>query len=234
MLNFPSPNFDSRDGHLVDMLVLHYTGMKTAQDALDRMCDPAEKVSAHYMVDVDGKIFQLVDEEMRAWHAGVSFWRGNTNINQRSIGVEIVNKGHEFGYTPFPAAQMEAVANLCLETINRHNIPACNVVAHSDIAPTRKQDPGELFDWKFLAEQGIGCHPALVAGSSDKTTDAYCNSRPRYKNGVTSAELAEYGYDTTNLSAAIIAFQRHFRPNKISAEWDKECSNLLASLLSVI
>ena len=163
------------------------------------------------MVDEDGKIFQLVDEEMRAWHAGISYWRGNTNINQRSIGIEIVNKGHEFGYTPFPKTQMEAVASLCLDIINRHNIPARNVVGHSDIAPTRKQDPGELFDWKFLAEKGVGIFPTAT------TALHYPPST-----------LHQYGYDTSNINKAIAAFQRHFRPNNISEIWDEECAELLA------
>jgi N-acetylmuramoyl-L-alanine amidase len=238
-INNPSPNFDSRNEQAIDMLVLHYTGMKTAEDALARMCDAQAQVSAHYMVDVDGKIFSLVDEKMRAWHAGVSYWRGNTNINQRSIGIEIVNAGHEFGYTPFPQAQMEAVANLCTQILARHDICAQNVVAHSDIAPTRKQDPGELFDWEFLAARGIGlfpsqnCHPALVAGSGDKTTDIdYSTRPPRTACGVT--ELNNYGYDISSLPHAITAFQRHFRPKNLSGEWDEECANLLASLLSMI
>lgn len=199
------------------MLVLHYTGMKTAQAALDRMCDAERKVSSHYMIDEAGEIFQLVGEENRAWHAGVSYWRGNTNINQRSIGIEIVNCGHEFGYTPFPKEQMSAVAKLSIDIINRHKIPAHNVVGHSDIAPSRKQDPGELFDWKWLSEQGIGLFPTL------QTTD--------YKLQTT---LNQYGYDITDLPKTIIAFQRHFRPSLISGEWDDKCANLLANLLEMI
>lgn len=216
MLQISSPNFDSRGEQAIDMLVLHYTGMKTAQAALDRMCcDTEAKVSAHYMVDEYGKIFQLVDEKMRAWHAGISYWRGNTNINQRSIGIEIANKGHEFGYTEFPKVQMEAVASLCLDIINRHNIQAQNVVGHSDIAPTRKQDPGELFDWKFLAKKGVGLFPNVASSTH----------YPPYT-------LHQYGYDTSNLPKAIAAFQRHFRPNNISKIWDEECAELLATLIA--
>ena len=159
MIELPSPNFDSREGQEIDMLVLHYTGMKTAQEALDRLCDPAAKVSAHYVVDEDGTVYRLVAEENRAWHAGVSSWRGASNVNQRSIGIEIVNPGHEFGYRAFPKAQMETVAALCKGILSRHAIAARNVVAHSDIAPVRKEDPGELFDWKGLAELGIGLWP---------------------------------------------------------------------------
>ncbi len=215
IIDKPSPNFDSREGQAVDMLVLHYTGMKSAGEAMDRLCDPAAKVSAHYMVDVDGTIFRLVDEENRAWHAGVSYWRGNTNINQRSIGVEIVNTGHEFGYTPFPAPQMAAVLGLCQGILSRHAIPARNVVAHSDIAPTRKQDPGELFDWKFLAENCVGVFP-----------------EPSSEDATPSADLQKYGYDISDHKAAITAFQRHFRPKNLSGEWDAECAGLLAALLA--
>lgn len=209
-----SPNFDSRDGQTIDMLVLHYTGMPSGEDALRRLCDPTAKVSAHYVVEEDGTINRLVNEENRAWHAGVSSWRGHTNINQRSIGIEIVNPGHEFGYRPFPAKQMESVAALCKDILSRHNIPARNVVAHSDIAPLRKEDPGELFDWPMLAKQGIGLWP--------KKSSEF---------GVQSSELAKYGYDIGNLPATITAFQRHFRPKLLNGQWDNECAALLQSLL---
>lgn len=160
LISIPSPNSETRDGQAVDMLVLHYTGMKSAAAAMDKLINPTSKVSAHYVVDLEGQIFQLVDESMRAWHAGKSYWRGNTNINQRSIGIEIVNPGHEFGYVAFPEVQMQSVMKLCKDILSRHDIPAQNIVGHSDIAPTRKQDPGELFDWAWLAREGIG-HWAL-------------------------------------------------------------------------
>lgn len=158
----PSPNYNSRrattltPANQIDMLVLHYTGMRTARAALDRMCDPDAQVSAHYMVTEAGQIFQLVPDPYRAWHAGSGFWRQETDINSRSIGIEIVNPGHEFGYHPFPLRQMEAVRNLCALLLHRYPIPAHHVIAHSDLAPDRKQDPGELFDWAFLARAGIG------------------------------------------------------------------------------
>ncbi len=211
IIQHPSPNCNPRDGHEIDMLVLHYTGMKSGANALDRMCDATAEVSAHYMIEEDGRIFQLVDEEMRAWHAGKSYWRGHTNINQRSIGIEIVNPGHEFGYRPFPEVQMQSVIWLCKDIVARRKIPARNVVGHSDVAPTRKEDPGELFDWKRLAEEGIGLFPA----------------------GQVSAEavkLAEYGYDTADLPKAINAFQRHFRPKNLTGQWDEECAEILAAL----
>ncbi len=212
----PSPNFDSREGQAIDMLVLHYTGMKSGAAALDRLCDATAKVSAHYMVELDGTIYQLVNENDRAWHAGVSSWNAKTNINQRSIGIEIVNTGHDFGYVPFPEIQMAAGIKLCKAILGLYEIPDRNVVGHSDVAPTRKQDPGELFDWKLLAKNGIGLFPT--------PTETY----------VSASALEQFGYDISNLPAAITAFQRHFRPDNLSGKWDDECGKLLAALLAMM
>ncbi|MDX2073880.1 MAG: N-acetylmuramoyl-L-alanine amidase [Alphaproteobacteria bacterium] len=219
IIQHPSPNCNSREGHGIDMLVLHYTGMKSGANALDRMCDATAEVSAHYMIEEDGRIFQMVDEEMRAWHAGKSFWRGHTNINQRSIGIEIVNPGHDFGYRDFPEVQMQSVISLCKDIVARRKIAPRNVVGHSDVAPTRKDDPGEKFDWKRLAREGVGLFPQL----SDQSHSAACHLSP--------ATLSEYGYDTADLPKAIIAFQRHFRPKTLSGQWDAECDMLLKALL---
>jgi N-acetylmuramoyl-L-alanine amidase len=215
--NHLSPNFDTRKGHRIDMLVLHYTGMESGEAAISRLCDETSKVSAHYVVGLDGGVYGMVDESMRAWHAGISSWRENTNINQRSIGVEIVNKGHELGYTTFPQPQMEAVMILCESILKRHRIPARNVVAHSDVAPTRKQDPGELFSWELLASRKIGLFP-----------------EPKNTKQFDEEALKDYGYDITDMEKAIIAFQRHFRPHKLSGAWDDECGNLLAALLAMV
>lgn len=215
IIHAPSPNCNTREGHLIDMLVLHYTGMKSGANALDRMCDVTAEVSAHYMVEEDGRIFQLVDEEMRAWHAGKSYWRGHQNINQRSVGIEIVNPGHEFGYRPFPEIQMQSVVALSQSIVKRWNIHARNVVAHSDIAPTRKQDPGELFDWPRLAAAGVGLWPNLDKGQFSPLPPEM---------------LHPFGYDITDLPAAITAFQRHFRPELLNAVWDDQCGTLLAAL----
>lgn len=212
-----SPNFDTRDGQRIDMLVLHYTGMESGEAAIKKLCDETAKVSAHYVVGLDGAVYGLVDESMRAWHGGVSSWRGNTNINQRSIGIEIVNKGHELGYTTFPQQQMESVMILCESILRRHRIPPRNVVAHSDIAPTRKKDPGELFNWELLASHKIGLFP-----------------EPKTTRQADEEALKDYGYDTTDIEKAIIAFQRHFRPHKLSGKWDDECGKLLAALLTMV
>jgi len=221
--DLPSPNHNERPpGTPIDMLVLHYTGMQTAQAALDRLRDPVPAVSSHYVVDEDGTVFRLVDETRRAWHAGASFWRGHTGLNDRSVGIEIVNPGHEWGYRPFPVLQLAAVCDLCLSILSRHPIPARNVIAHSDIAPDRKQDPGELFDWPGLARNGVGLWPEGVpdAGTEDAVGDAVALREVR-------AALVRIGYDVAAegafdpaLSAVLNAFQRHWRPEAVTGAAD--------------
>lgn len=203
------------------MLVLHYTGMPSAEEALVRLCDPAAKVSAHYLIDEDGTVVALVDEARRAWHAGVAYWRGARDVNGRSIGIELVNPGYEFGYRPFPEAQMAALENLAKGILVRHPIPARNVVGHSDVAPTRKQDPGELFDWRRLAAAGIGLWPENVVPHT-ASQDAV------------AAMLAEYGYDVADVPAAIVAFQRRFRPERIDGVADADTVGRVAALLRLV
>ena len=212
----PSPNFDSRpDGAPIDMLVLHYTGMKTAAAALDRLTDPEARVSAHYVIEEDGAVWRLVDEKARAWHAGISAWRGETDINGRSVGIELVNPGHEFGYRPFPDAQIDALIELAKRVLERHPIPPRNVVGHADVAPARKMDPGELFDWPRLAAAGIGLWPpdGQIAGA-----------------GGHASELGGIGYDTADLPAAVTAFQRRFRPSSVDGEIDAETGRLIGAV----
>jgi N-acetylmuramoyl-L-alanine amidase len=214
MLLRPSPNHDSRGGVATNMLVLHYTGMASAE-ALARLCDPAAKVSSHYTIDEDGAVYAHVPESERAWHAGISFWAGRRDINSCSIGIELVNPGHEFGYRPFPAGQIAALKKLCRDILSRHAIPAERVLGHSDVAPARKADPGELFPWAELARDGIGLWPAPAAAGSG--ADA----------------LLPYGYDPdAPEDKRITAFQRHFRPAKLTSTWDEECGRLLAGLLA--
>ena len=204
------------------MLVLHYTGMRTCFAALDRLCDPAARVSAHYLIDEDGTVHGLVAEDRRAWHAGVSRWRGGRDVNGRSIGIELVNPGHEFGYRAFADAQMDALIALCAGILARHPIPPRNVVGHSDVAPARKQDPGERFDWPRLAQRGIGLWPGSFAPLDVPRTDVL-------------AMLGTYGYDTgaddAGAGAAVIAFQRHFRPTRVDGMADAETAGRLAALL---
>ncbi len=213
IIQAPSPNYNIR-ALPISMLLLHYTGMQSGQAALQRLTDAQSNVSAHYLVDEDGRIFALVDEANRAWHGGTGSWRGITDINSASIGIEIVNPGHEWGYRAFPQAQMDAVIQLSQAILNRHAIPAHNIIGHSDSAPTRKQDPGELFDWKLLADNDIGQWYAPTTAQAS------------------AVQLADYGYDITHLEQAIIAFQRHFRPDNLSGIWDDECAEILASLLN--
>ena len=215
----PSPNWDER-ALPVTMVVLHYTGMESAEAALDRLTDPAAKVSAHYLIDEDGTVTMLVAEEKRAWHAGASYWRGITDVNSASIGIELVNPGHEFGYRPFPEAQMAALIPLLADIVWRHEIELSNVVGHSDVAPARKQDPGELFDWARLARFGL----------------ALPSPRPRIRllhenPGAFYLALERFGYDITEGRAAVAAFQRRFRPACVDGEIDGEVGALLFELL---
>ena len=219
LISAPSPNFGPRPaGCPIDMLVIHYTGMDSGPAALARLRDPAAEVSSHYLIEEDGRIFQLVAEEMRAWHAGRSYWRGETDINSRSIGIELVNPGHEFGYRPFSATQIAALLALSRQILARHPIPACNVVGHSDVAPARKQDPGELFPWQALAEQGLGLWPQSL--SSEMMTEAEARTH-----------LAAFGYDPTlSLEDLLQAFHRHFRPQAVTGELDGESCALSRGL----
>ncbi|MBX6374552.1 MAG: N-acetylmuramoyl-L-alanine amidase [Acetobacteraceae bacterium] len=213
--DLPSPNHDARPpGVPTDTLVLHYTGMRSAEEAIARLRDPVARVSAHYVVEEDGTVWRLVPEERRAWHAGISSWRGREGLNDRSIGIEIVNPGHEWGYRPFPALQMAAVCDLCLAVLARHPIPPRNVVAHSDVAPERKQDPGELFDWEGLAANGVGLWPAGVEGS-DPAVPAEGMIRA-------AALLMRIGYrvDAARPEVALLAFQRHWRQERVDGVAD--------------
>jgi N-acetylmuramoyl-L-alanine amidase len=189
--------------------------MKTGEEAMARLCDPAAKVSAHYTIDREGRINAHVPEERRAWHAGVSYWAGETNINARSIGIELVNPGHEFGYIPFADVQIDALIALAKGIVARHGIPAAHVLAHSDVAPARKDDPGEFFPWKKLAENGVGLWPKPGTDEAD------------------AHALILFGYDPDAPREKVIAaFQRRFRPEKINGIWDAQCGVLLASLLA--
>jgi N-acetylmuramoyl-L-alanine amidase len=222
-ISAPSPNYDQRPGP-VDILLMHYTGMQTGAAAVARLCDPAARVSSHYTVDEDGTVYSHVPEEARAWHAGISWWAGATDINARSIGIEIVNPGHEFGYRPFPDIQIASVIRLSRDILSRHSIPPHRVIGHSDVAPARKEDPGELFPWKFLAENGVGLWPSETAASL---------------KGSFEAGLRLYGYGIqpegpATLEKAIIAFQRHFRPSRLDGIADEECERILASLLAAL
>lgn len=198
----PSPNFDERGDVRPSLIILHYTGMETAEKALDRLTDPDSKVSAHYTVDEDGSVYIHVDESKRAWHAGHSFWHGETNINAHSIGIEIVNPGWEWGYRPFTGAQMKILTPLCKEIMQRHGIDPENVLGHSDVSPGRRFDPGEYFPWHEMAAHGIGVWPDPA--DEDAVKSAGMNIE---------RALHDYGYDPRiKLRDKLSAFQSHFVP----------------------
>jgi N-acetylmuramoyl-L-alanine amidase len=225
-----SPNHDARpSGQPVDILLLHYTGMQGAQAAIDRLVDPTAKVSAHYLIEEDGTAWRLVAEERRAWHAGVSYWAGARDINARSIGIELVNPGHEFGYRPFPPAQMDSLEALAREILARHPIPAARVLGHSDVAPQRKADPGELFDWAGLARHGIGLWPRAMAKPRSWSVAEFQAGLGRY-----GYEVPDHGRPDEATKAVLIAFQRHFRPWRCDGVPDPESAGILADLLDQI
>lgn len=215
------------------MLLLHYTGMQSAEAALQRLCDPSAKVSAHYLIDEAGGVHRLVADQHRAWHAGIAGWGGETDINSCAVGIELVNPGHEFGYRPFPQAQMLALLELATRLVATYAISPARILGHSDVAPLRKSDPGELFDWHWLATAGIGRWPDAVSLDS-------VSSDPTRRQSDGEAALREMGYmwnDTgdggpESASTAVIrAFQRHWRPATVDGVMDRETAAIIQALV---
>ena len=205
-----SPNFDERNPNIpLKYIILHYTGMKSRDEALDRLCDPAAKVSAHYVIDETGAVYRLLPEGKRAWHAGKSFWQGITDINSASIGIELVNPGHEFGYVSFPKKQIESLKTLLADIIARNKFAAATcLLGHSDVAPLRKMDPGELFPWQDLAANGFGFFPA----HSDTETAGQDYSKL----------MQLIGYDVSDVGAALLAFQRRYDPDNLTGKPEQQ------------
>ena len=231
----PSPNVDERQGGEPDIILLHYTGMQSADEALARLCDPAARVSSHYFVFENGSVVQMVPEAQRAWHAGVSSWAGETDINSRSIGIEIANPGHEFGYPDFPIRQIAAVIALCRGIVARRPIKRDRVLAHSDVAPGRKQDPGEKFPWRLLAESGVGLwvEPvpitdwlSLVPGDTGENVTELQKALAGFGYGVPVS--GEYDETTKHV---VTALQRRFRPAQIDGMADTSTRETLRRLL---
>ncbi len=210
----PSPNFNERaDGKKPSILILHYTDTQTTFDALKILQSAERKVSSHYLVGDDGQVLRLVPEEMRAWHAGKSWWEGAEDINSLSIGIEIQNPGHSFGYVPFPDVQMNAVVELTREIVKRHKILPYHVLGHSDVAPGRKQDPGYLFPWKRLAEAGVGLWPDVTETIELEAQEIHG------KDDEVRSLLSRYGYDPrVDFKTLIDAFQQHFEPEVFHEE----------------
>jgi N-acetylmuramoyl-L-alanine amidase len=232
-IEIPSPNFDNRTAP-PDMIVLHYTGMPTGEAALARLCDPQAKVSAHYLVEEDGRVFRLVQEERRAWHAGVSFWKGDSDINARSIGIEIVNPGHEHGYRPFPDVQIAAVVDLLTDIRTRWTVPDAFILGHSDVAPARKEDPGELFPWQALnaAGHGLWVDPAAAPGEplreGDEGVGVFALQAALTRLGYDSAPSGRYDPKTLTI---VTAFQRHWAPHRLDGVADGQTRARLMALL---
>ncbi|HMK40232.1 MAG TPA: N-acetylmuramoyl-L-alanine amidase [Methyloceanibacter sp.] len=233
----PSPNREPRRGvSTPDMLILHYTGMESAEAALDWLTREEAKVSCHYLVDEEGRIAQIVAESERAWHAGQSLWAGETDLNSRSIGIEIHNPGHDFDYPAFPEAEMQAVEALCLDILARHAIAPDRVLAHSDVAPGRKRDPGEKFDWARLARKGIGLWVEPVAPGTDQGLGPGDEGESVAR---LQQQLHDFGYGVevtstygTGLEKVVEAFQRHFRPARIDGRADLSTRETLRRLLA--
>lgn len=233
----PSPNFgERRGGAKADALILHYTGMASGAAAEDWLCDPASEVSSHYLVHEDGSIVQMVPENARAWHAGAGSWQGRADVNSFSIGIEVVNPGHFLGYREFPDAQTVSVIALCRDICARWGIPPARVLAHSDVAPGRKIDPGERFPWARLAAEGVGLHVFQPAGSEGNTLVEGDSGRLVRE---LQSRLAVYGYsvETTGIydahtKAVVEAFQRHFRPDLVDGRADVSTRLALDALLA--
>ncbi|HZG44801.1 MAG TPA: N-acetylmuramoyl-L-alanine amidase [Allosphingosinicella sp.] len=215
----PSPNHDARK-RPVSMIVLHYTDMLSAEEAITRLCDPEARVSCHYLVSRSGEVVRMVPEERRAWHAGRSYWRGITDVNDDAVGIELDNPGHLNGYQPFPDSQIDALIPLVSDIMLRHRITRGNVVGHSDVAPARKRDPGELFPWSKLARLRLAL-PRPTQNLMD----------PHWTDAGFLLALERFGYDVSDKMAAVVAFQRRFRPELIDGEIDGECRSILLALL---
>ena len=227
ILDHPSPNHDER-GTAIDMLVLHYTDLVRVDDALTILSDPIAKVSAHYVVAEDGRVWRLVEDARRAWHAGVTWWAGETDINARSIGIEICNPGHSHGYRAFPERQMLAVMALARDLIARHRIPQNRVLGHSDVAPGRKIDPGHLFDWHGLARAGIGLWPAELEPVSLSAAEAVTAlARIGYRVG-------EPRFDDPITRTALNAFRRHWEPLALGQPYDPRGGAMLAGVAAMV
>ena len=233
-----SPNFGERNPNAsIKYIVLHYTGMPDSEVALNRLRDKQSNVSCHYFISETGRIFQLVSEHHRAWHAGQSFWRGLTDLNSHSVGIEIANPGHEFGYLPFPDTQITAVIKLCKDICVRRKIRTSGILAHSDIAPERKLDPGELFPWQKLYDAGVGLwvEPEKIGSQSDENVDNFdC------ENDELADLLQQYGFNCTpsivtgdQLKKYIVAFQRRYRPERVDGIADLSTVNTLRKFLSL-
>ena len=237
-----SPNLNDRPSKTaISAVVIHYTGMRNSADALERLCDPVAKVSCHYLIDLDGSLYNLVAEEKRAWHAGVSHWAGKDNLNDTSIGIELQNKGHEYGYENFPELQINSLLELLAGIFSRHSIKPEFVLAHSDIAPDRRMDPGELFNWKLLADSGFSIWPTkdysiksggrVIARPGDRNEYISTVQKKLQDCGYKISITGEFDTATTNV---VTAFRRRFTPHLLHPAWDELTEVYLGDLLGLV
>lgn len=231
----PSPNFEARlSGVPLDLIVLHYTDMCNAEEALARLCDTQAKVSAHFLIDKEGRLYQLVDPAWCAWHAGVSSWQGEGNLNHRSIGIELDNFGHAFGPEPFPAPQIDTLVNLLGYLTKTYAIPSRRIVGHSDVAPLRKKDPGEQFPWAVLARKGFGLWPFGTKVSETMPllpTDALAMQRALSDIGYGCPQTGIWDEETQKVC---LAFQRHFTPQELTGYPSDATCRMAQALLAVV
>ncbi|MBJ26912.1 MAG: N-acetylmuramoyl-L-alanine amidase [Alphaproteobacteria bacterium] len=239
IVSYPTSNQDERSGKdiKIDTLIFHYTGMISNQAALERMTDPKAKVSAHWCIDENGTAYKIVPEHLRAWHAGKSWWRGRSNLNNISIGIEVVNPGHEFGYRPFTLQQMNSIVILCHQILKRHPINPRNIVGHSDVAPDRKKDPGELFDWRRLSNEGIGIWPRSIIEPGNSRILKIKDYGPEVK--LCQKKLAKFGYGLyqdgiygEKTQMVVMAFQRHYRQARVDGVLDHGTTAILDHLVN--
>ena len=244
-----SPNFSERPENTeIDSIVLHYTGMNNFQDALERMCNPKFEVSAHYAIDYNGDIHQLVEDSNKAWHSGISHWNGKKNINENSIGIEIANLGHEFGYEEFTNSQVESTIFLCKKLKSKYNIPSQNIIGHSDVAPDRKEDPGEFFPWKSFSKLGLGIYHNFITSDSEYTGSCYNLGDKGSEIEKIQKSLSKIGYGILvngiyddQTKSVITSFYRRFFPERIKTQtdtrypseikWDDKATKIVSELL---
>lgn len=232
-IHYPSPNFEPRpSGMLPDLIVLHYTDMSSVQEALVRLCDPEAKVSAHFLINKEGVLYQLVDPDHRAWHAGLSSWQGVDDVNSRSIGIELDNLGHTFGPEPFPELQIKTLVALLGELTTLYAIPPHRIVGHSDVAPLRKKDPGALFPWGILAHKGFGLWPtALKMPIVPDLMSTLEIQRSLSKIGYSCPQTGTWDEVSQNVC---LAFQQHFTPHELTGHPTALTCQVLGEILKVI
>ncbi|MBM3468575.1 MAG: N-acetylmuramoyl-L-alanine amidase [Alphaproteobacteria bacterium] len=231
-IHHPSPNFEDRpEGVLIDTIILHYTDMRNAEEALERLSDPQAKVSAHFLIHKNGNVYQLVDPYYKAWHAGESYWQGDKDLNNRSIGIELDNAGHAFGLEPFSEIQITTLINLLKDLVEVFEVPVNRIIGHSDVAPLRKQDPGELFPWFDLAEKGFGLWPQSLEPFQTSPLPPLSVSDAQQAFLKIGYECPQTGTWDENTQKVCRVFQQHFTPHEVTGQITNLTHQTLLALL---